>query len=180
MLPSECPVSQSNVPEDSTCENSSRQSSSDYDNSSSVYTAMADISQRHIFDGHGTLLCDQSPSGKQLLAGLGILHRRQFAACHVLRNTSTGIHSSNMDHYFNVLSPVVWGAPHLYRHLPNQWTWNFLRRPRPPRSAQRRPALVSTDLSITLASRVIAIAGTSCSVFEVDLVAIWIGWSLGL
>ena len=81
---------------------------------------LVDISQRHIFDGHGTLLCDQSPSGKQLLAGLGILHRRQFAACHVLRNTSTGIHSSNMDHYFNVLSPVVWGAPHLYRHLLNQ------------------------------------------------------------
>jgi len=110
MLPSECLVSQSNVSEDFTCDDSSRQSSSDYDNSSSVYTAMADISQRHIFDGRWTLLCDQSPSGKQLLAGLGTFHLRQFAACHVLPNTSAGIHSPNMDCYFNDLPIVVWST----------------------------------------------------------------------
>jgi len=48
---------------------------------------------------------------------------------------------------------------HNDRHMLNYRPWNFLRRPRPPRIVRRRPALVFTDLSITLASRVIAIAG---------------------
>ena len=64
------------------------------------------------------------------------------------------------------------GSRHNDRHMLNYRPWNFLRRLRPPRTAGRRPALVFTDLSTTLASRVMAMAGTSCSVFEVDLVAI--------
>ena len=56
---------------------------------------------------------------------------------------------------------LLCGVLHNDRHLLNYRTWNFLRRPRPPRTAGRRLALVYTDLSIILASRVMAMAGTA-------------------
>jgi len=56
---------------------------------------------------------------------------------------------------------LLCGALHTDRHAIIWWTQYFLRRLSPPRTAGRRPALVFTDLSITLASRVVAIAGTA-------------------
>ena len=105
MLPSECLVSQSNVSEDSTCDNSSRQSSSDYDNSSPVYTAVVDISQRHLLDGRGTLLytittttrrLSRAPEhvGRHSIAGHGLLLQRLIACC-VEYYTPTGTQSSD-------------------------------------------------------------------------------------
>jgi len=56
---------------------------------------------------------------------------------------------------------LLCGVLHTDRHAIIWRTLNFLRRPCPPRCARRRPALVFTDLSITLASRIMAIAGTA-------------------